>query len=136
MGYVTELKASGSNPDDPVNIVSKQSYVEMDRHRIKVYLNNDKVSLRKQVELNQINRVIYPISFNQPDNKIDCIQMDYDEKKKTQITKLEGDMSVKEPLTDDNVITLCFKSDEQMKSWETAIYSFRNDCDKQDQIED
>jgi len=47
IGYVTELKASGSNNDDPVNIVSKQSYVEMDRHKLKVYMNNDKVTLRK-----------------------------------------------------------------------------------------
>lgn len=52
MGYVTELKSSGSNTDDPVNIVSKQSYIEMDRNRLKVYMNNDKVNIRKQLLLN------------------------------------------------------------------------------------
>jgi len=49
---------------------------------------------------------------------------------------LEGDVNVKEPITTDDVITLCFKSDNQMKSWEKALYSFRNDCDKYDLIKD
>lgn len=75
------------------------------------------------------------MSFNQADNKIDCIQLQYDEKNNS-TSKLAGDVTVKEPLTDENVVTLCFKTDDQMRNWEKALYSFRNDCDKYDMIKE
>lgn len=130
LGYVTQLKQS-DNKDEPVTIVSKKSYAEIDRNTFRVYDDQSKQDNKCRLELSAFKRIIFPQSFSQDDSQIFCFQIEIDQDYKG---NLFSDYEVSEPLIKDNIYTLCFNDSDEMKKWEMTMYAFKEDCYKNEKL--
>lgn len=124
LGFVAELKPS-EDPEQPISIMTKQCFVEMDRENLKVYQDVDKVVVSHQVQLDDLRRMIFPQSFQQEESKVECFQL---EAVKGYMGQLLSDYELPEPLADANVLTLCFDSELELADWSSNIKDFKDNC--------